>query len=403
MNRWNREGAVCVQAVKRNSIPAAVAGLLIATLWLTIAVNSAHGQETGKVRSAPSRRAVPTETTVPARPAAPLPRRVSAEQGADVEASADDIAFLDRFSTAMSRVARIARPSVVSVQTVMGAAGGRQRQASGSGVIFDSQGHIVTSSHVLQGARQIHVVLADGRRIKAELVGRDPKTDVAVLRINAPNLIPAKFADSSRVEVGNLVLAIGSPFRLSQTVSHGIVSATGRSNLDIEGMEYQNFIQTDASTNPGNSGGALVNTRGQVIGINTAIAGDGNFAGVAFATPSNTVVWAARRIISGQPLVRGYLGISITPLFPEVADRLKLDTAHGVFIEEVVPNGPAAQAGLRAEDVVLEVNGVRVTDSGQLQALIAELPVGERATITIWREGRERKVQVVPGEQPEDL
>lgn len=400
MSLCNREGGVCVQKIKRSTMRAGVAGLFAASVWLSLGSGAVFGQRAEKVRTVPARPTSPARQATPVRPVAPA--GAARQEQADA-ALAEDIALLDRFSAAMSRVARIARPSVVSVQTVMGSAGGRQRQASGSGVIFDSRGHIVTSSHVLQGARQIHVILADGRRVRAELVGRDPKTDVAVLRINATKIIPARFADSSKVEVGNLALAIGSPFRLSQTVSHGIVSATGRSNLDIEGMEYQNFIQTDASTNPGNSGGALVNTRGEVIGINTAIAGDGNFAGVAFATPSNTVVWAARRIISGQPLVRGYLGISITPLFPEVADRLGLGTAQGVFIEEVMPNGPAARSGLRAEDVVLEVNGVRVVDSGQLQALIAELSPGEQASLAIWREGRQQVLEVVPGEQPEEF
>jgi len=315
---------------------------------------------------------------------------------------ADDIAFLDRVSSALSRVARIARPSVVSVQTRIGS-GNRPQRASGSGVVFDSRGHIVTSSHVIEGATQIDAVLADGRRLRAEMVGRDPKTDVAVLRISATKLTPARFADSSRVEVGNLVLAIGSPFRLSQTVSHGIVSATGRTNLDIEGMEYQNFIQTDAPTNPGNSGGALVNTRGEVIGINTAIAGSGNFSGVAFATPSNTVSWAAKRIISGRPLVRGYLGIAITPLFPEVAERIGLGSAQGAFIDSVTPDSPAAKAGLRAEDVIVQLNGAPVGDVGQLQTLIAELTPGSRSTITIWRDGQQRRVEVVAGEQPRDF
>jgi S1-C subfamily serine protease len=316
---------------------------------------------------------------------------------------AEDVAFLNRVSTALSRVAATARPSVVSVQTVISNSGGHQQRASGSGVVFDARGYIVTSAHVLEGSRQVEVMLSDGRRLPGQIVGEDPKTDVAVLRVNASNLTPAKFADSSCVEVGNLVLAIGSPFRLSQTVSHGIVSATGRTNLDIEGMEYQNFIQTDAPTNPGNSGGALVNTRGEVIGINTAIAGSGNFSGVAFATPSNTVAWAARHIISGKPLVRGYMGIGITPVYPEVAERVGLGSAQGAYIEQVTPDGPAARAGLRTEDVVLQLNGAKVCESGQLQTLIAEQTPGARATLTIWRDRQRRKVDIVVGEQPQNL
>lgn len=394
MERWDFGGKTCVKSGRIIWIGSLVFGLGLGTTTGSAWGQQAQREKPAAVRTTPERGPAVPRTAVPTQAVAPA--------GAEAPATAEDFAILDRFSQAVSRVARIARPSVVSVQTVIGSSGGRRRQASGSGVILDARGHIVTSNHVLEGASQIHVVLADGRRVRAELVGSDPKTDVAVLRVNAAKVVPAKFADSSRVEVGNLVLAIGSPFRLSQTVSHGIVSATGRTNLDIEGIEFQNFIQTDASTNPGNSGGALVNTRGEVIGINTAIAGDGNFAGVAFATPSNTVMWAARRIISGQPLVRGYVGIGIRPLFPEVADRLGLSTTQGVFIEEVVPDSPAARGGLRPEDVVLQLNGTQVAESGQLQALIAELTPGERASMTIWRDGQRRKIEVVAGEQPED-
>lgn len=332
---------------------------------------------------------------------APAPARPSAPPAAAVPA--DDIAILDRFSAALNRVARTARPSVVSVQTVTGGPAGRRVQASGSGVIFDARGHVVTSHHVIQGASRINVMLADGREFQAELLGADPKTDVAVLRTGATRVAPARFGDSSRVDVGQLVLAIGSPFRLSQTVSHGIVSATGRADLDIDGMEYQNFIQTDAPTNPGNSGGALVNARGEVIGINTAIAsGSGQFAGVAFATPSNTVVWAARRIISGQPLVRGYLGIAMRPLLPDVAEWAGLLDTDGVVIERVTPNSPAARAGLRAGDIVLQIGSARVIAGAQLRSLIAETPPGSRVIVTTWREGQRVGIEVTLGQQPRE-
>ena len=311
-------------------------------------------------------------------------------------ASAQDELGLDALSNALTRVARTAKPSVVSVQTRTG----RQKSA-GSGVVFDARGHVVTSFHVIDGASQVEVVLADGRKFTAQVVGTDPKTDVAVLRIQATHLTPGRFADSARVEVGNLVLAIGSPFMLSQTVSHGIVSATGRSDVDVTGMVYQNFIQTDAPTNPGNSGGALVNTHGEVIGINTAIATEsGQFSGVAFATPSNTVTWVAKRIISGQPLARGYLGVSIGALASEVAQRLGLIGAEGVLIEQVTPNSPAERAGLRPDDVILQIDGIKVSDRGQFQTLVAELGPGGRTVMTIWRDGRQRTLEVVAGQQP---
>ncbi len=312
---------------------------------------------------------------------------------------AEDVAFLERVSSAFSRVAKIAKPSVVSIRTLTPQGRGHAR-ASGSGVIFDDRGHVVTSYHVIEDASQVDVILADGRRFRATIVGSDERTDVGVLRINATQLAPATFGDSSRVEVGHLVLAIGSPFQLAQTVSSGMVSATGRSDVDIPGMEYHNFIQTDAPTNPGNSGGALVNTRGEVIGINTAIAGSKTFSGVAFATPSNTVVWAARAIISGRPLVRGFLGVAISSISTQAADDLGLNTTEGVLIEEVTPGSPAARAGMMAEDIVTQIDNVRIVDCPQLQTIISELVPGEQSTIHVWRAGRQHRLNVVIGEQP---
>lgn len=303
---------------------------------------------------------------------------------------------LDQFSAALTRLARQARPSVVSVQCRSS-----HEHAAGSGVIFDELGHIVTSNHVVDGAPNVDVVLADGRKFEAKLIGKDPKTDVAVLRIDATGLTPARFADSTRVEVGNLVLAIGSPFMLAQTVSHGIVSATSRSDVDVTGMVYQNFIQTDAPTNPGNSGGALVNTRGEVIGINTAIASEsGQSAGVAFATPSNTVVWAAKGLISGRPLVRGFLGVTVTGVSSDLAKRNALPSTAGVLVQSVTPDSPAARAGLQPQDIVLQIQAVKVCDRGQFQTLVAELPPGARTPMLVWREGQQRNIEVVIGEQP---
>lgn len=400
MNGSNRggkrgRGAVAMAVPLRKDRPGLKAGMIGAGVVLTlmISIQAARGQQA----STETRLSPVNATLTPERHATP-------QSQADILVSAEDLNLLDRVSNALSRVALLARPSVVSVQTVMSQSFDRQRRGSGSGVIIDSRGYIVTSAHVLEEAREVEVTLSDHRRFQADIVGKDPKTDVAVLRISATNLTPIKIADSSSVQVGHLVLAIGNPFRLSQTVSKGIVSATGRANLDIEGMEYQNFIQTDAPTNPGNSGGALVNTRGELIGINTAIAGEsGQFEGVAFATPSNTVMWAARRIIAGRPLVRGYLGVMITPVYPEIASRLGLTSARGAFIQDVLPDGPAGRAGLRAEDIVLQVDNMPVTQSAQFVTLIAELTPGARSVLTVWREGRQQKVEVIVGEQPQQF
>jgi len=365
-----------------------------ALMVLALFASTTLGQ-TARPASPPRQPAPPPAPAVT--PARPAPESVSRR----VE---DDIALLDRISNAMASVARIAKPSVVSIQTLTQSRN-RSMRASGSGVILDTRGHIVTSYHVIENVSQVDVTLADGRRFRATVVGSDPKTDVAVLRINnATNLVPARFGDSSRVEVGHMVLAIGSPFMLAQTVTHGIVSATGRGDLDIEGIDYQSFIQTDAPTNPGNSGGALVNTRGEVIGINTAIAtGSGQFSGVAFATPSNTVLWAARGLISGRPLVRGYLGVAIRSLPSELATRYGLTSTEGVVIDDVTPDSPAQRAGLRRDDIILEIDGKSVIDRAQFRMMIAELPPGSRHTLTILRGGERRNLSVTLAQQPDDF
>ena len=306
--------------------------------------------------------AVSFHADVPGRLAYALERgRLRADREHLDELNSADVAALEQISHAFGVVARVVKPSVVNVEaraaldypedeirrlfTNRGLPIPLNR-GTGSGIILDEQGHIVTNNHVVSGAEVLDVTLADGRVFRAEPVGADPKTDIAVIKINADRLHPARIGDSDRVEVGNLVLAIGSPFRLGHSVSHGIISAVGRANVTV-GIDYQNWFQTDAPINPGNSGGPLINTRGEVIGINTAIATDsGGHQGVGFAIPSNTVARIAEQLKTGEEIKRGYLGVGIQPVPPKWADAYGLEEPGGVFINGVGENTPAAEAGL---------------------------------------------------------
>ncbi|MEE8170397.1 MAG: trypsin-like peptidase domain-containing protein, partial [Phycisphaerae bacterium] len=245
--------------------------------------------------------------------------------------------------------------------------------------------------------------LPDGRQFDAEVVGTDRMTDVALLKIDGDRLHPADFGDSDNVDVGHVVLAIGSPFRFNQTVSHGIISAKGRTEVPLN-IDYQDFIQTDAPINPGNSGGPLVNTRGQVIGIITAIATEsGAYAGVGFATPSNRVVRIANLLKSGQRIERGYLGVEIRDtieLGEEKREQLRLGGREGVYVGDVRPNHPADRGGLAFDDVVLKVDGSDVGSVIRLQDLIAETKPGAELAFLVWRDGRRRKLTITVGAQP---
>jgi serine protease Do len=275
-----------------------------------------------------------------------------------------------------------------------------REQSLGSGVIVTSDGTIVTNNHVIDGATDIKVYMKDNREFQAKLIGTDPKSDVAILKINATDLPTLPLGDSSKMQVGDIVLAIGEPFGLQSTATMGIVSATGRGGLGIE--NYENFIQTDASINPGNSGGALIDLHGNLIGINTAIlSGSGGNQGVGFAIPINDVRNVMDQIVQHGKVIRGYLGVHIQDVSPELAQQFGLHQGGGVLIGDVSSDTPAAKAGLKKGDVVLAVNGQKVDAANQLQNQISQMPPGSSVKLTIWRDGKSQDVTVNLGELPE--
>lgn len=271
----------------------------------------------------------------------------------------------------------------------------RVERSLGSGVIVDAQkGLVLTNNHVIQNAEDIKVTLADGRTLAGELVGTDPETDIAVLRVPAKGLSALPLADSSRLRVGDFVVAIGNPFGLGQTVTSGIVSALGRSGL--RGVGVQNFIQTDASINPGNSGGALVNLRGELIGINTAIfTPSGGNVGIGFAVPADLVQEVMRQLVQFGEVKRGSLGVEAQDISEEMAGVLGVKRQGGVVLARVLANSPAATAGLRVGDVITALNGKTIGSVQELVNAEALLPVGSRVTVRIVRDGKALDVPTV--------
>lgn len=270
----------------------------------------------------------------------------------------------------------------------------REVKSLGSGVIIDAvAGHIVTNHHVVEGADEISITLHDGRQLEAKIIGSDPEADVAILQVENDNLTSIPFADSSKLRVGDFAVAIGNPFGLGQTVTSGIVSALGRTGLGIEG--YEDFIQTDASINPGNSGGALVNLRGELIGINTAIlAGGGSKGnvGIGFAIPINMVRQLTDQLIEFGEVRRGMLGVIMQNLTPELAGAFGLDVHQGVVISQVIEDSAASRAGLKAGDVVASINGVPVKSASAMRNMVGLMRVGTEMDITVIRDGKEKKL-----------
>jgi serine protease Do/serine protease DegQ len=266
------------------------------------------------------------------------------------------------------------------------------RLAAGSGVIVDPvKGYVLTNHHVIQGAQEVVVTLKDQRQLQARVVGSDAGTDIALLQVEAANLKALAFGDSEALRVGDYVLAIGNPFGLGQTVTSGIVSALGRTGLNIEG--YEDFIQTDAAINPGNSGGALVNLRGELIGINSAIIGpSGGNVGIGFAVPSNMARAVMAQLIKYGEMRRGRFGATSQDLTPDLAKALGLSVSEGVVIVEVASGGPAARGGLRRGDVVTHVNGHKVRSSADLRNQIGLLAPGEPVELRIVRDGQTRTI-----------
>jgi serine protease Do len=373
----------------------------------------------------------------------PLAERPTMAMAAETGAKAEVIAKaaeplppispeVDRLSAAFREAAKRVKPAVVAVttsQTVTAPAspfgdsgddflrrffgqepGGRQsgkgptrkfqRQGLGSGIIVDPDGYILTNNHVVEEAQEISVHLADGREFKAKVVGADPPTDIAVIKIKADNLPVAQLGDSEKAEVGDWVIAIGAPFNLEATVTAGIISATGRSNVGI--AEYEQFLQTDAAINPGNSGGPLINMRGQVIGVNTAIASrSGGNAGVGFAVPSNLAREVMKRIRETGHVTRGWLGVGIQRLTPELADSMKLKVDQGALISQVMAGGPAEKAGIKAGDVILEFAGKPVKTPSELQNTVAWAAPGTKADLLILRGGKRQTLRVTVEKRPQ--
>jgi len=270
----------------------------------------------------------------------------------------------------------------------------RREQAAGSGVIIDAaRGHILTNHHVIRNAEQVIVTLKDRRQFQARVIGSDPGTDVAVLQIEARDLSALRFGDSDQLAVGDYVMAVGNPFGIGQTVTSGIVSALGRSGLSPEG--YEDFIQTDASINPGNSGGALVNLRGELIGINTAIIGPaGGNVGIGFAVPANMARAILTQIVKFGEVRRGRLGIEMLDLTAEVARKLGVATLEGVVIAAVQPGSPADKAGLRERDIVVALNGRPVLTAAELRARLGLTPIGEDVELRVLRGSETRTLRV---------
>jgi serine protease Do len=272
------------------------------------------------------------------------------------------------------------------------------QEGLGSGVIVSADGYILTNNHVVQGADTIKVSLNDGRELTAKVVGTDPQTDLAVVKVDAKDLPAITFADSERVEVGDRVLAVGNPFGVGQTVTSGMVSGLGRATM---GLDYEDFIQTDAAINPGNSGGALVDAEGRLIGVNTAILSrSGGSQGIGFAIPANLARNVMEQLASGGKVVRGYLGVSIQDVTPALAAEFKLKAHEGALVGEVVPGGPAAKAGLQDGDVIKELGGKAVTDARHLKLTVANFAPGASVPAVVLRDGQTIKVDLKVGERP---
>lgn len=277
------------------------------------------------------------------------------------------------------------------------------RTGAGSGVIIDADmGYVLTNHHVIADATTVTVTLADRREIEAEILGSDEGTDIALLRIDADNLTALELGDSDSLEVGDFVLAIGNPFGLGQTVTSGIVSALGRSGINVEG--YEDFIQTDASINPGNSGGALIDLNGQLVGINSAIiAPSGGNVGIGFAVPTNMAEQVILQVIEYGEVRRGRLGVTIGDVTPEVAEVLELNVDRGAYIREVTPNSAAEAAGLQPGDVIIELNGDPIDDFLDLRNRIGLIRLGSTVDIVYVRDGERASVAATIGDNPDSL
>jgi S1-C subfamily serine protease len=315
----------------------------------------------------------------------------------------DDAALLDAYSQAVIGAVERVAPAVVKIDVRQRLVGGRRNQpmevgGSGSGFIFTPDGLILTNSHVVHGASSIEITLADARRLRADLVGEDPDTDLAVVRIQAPDLVAAPLGDSSKLRPGQLVIAIGNPLGFQATVTSGVVSALGRSLRNRSGRMMDNIVQTDAALNPGNSGGPLVNSRGEVVGVNTAVIMPAQ--GIAFAVAINTAKFTAGRLIRDGRIRRGYLGVAgqTVELHPRLVRAYSLTSNSGVLIMSVEPQSPAYATGLRERDIIISLGGQSVSGVDDLQRLLADRPIGLPLPMVVIRGTERREFAIVPAE-----
>jgi serine protease Do len=277
-----------------------------------------------------------------------------------------------------------------------------KEQSLGSGVIVSSDGYIITNNHVVEKSDEIKVTLLDKRMFKGRIIGADPKTDIAIVKIDAANLPTIPWGDSEKLQVGEFVLAIGNPYGLSHTVTMGIISAVGRANVGI--ADYEDFIQTDAAINPGNSGGPLVNIRGELIGINTAIfSRTGGYQGIGFAVPTNMVRPLMSQLIQKGKIIRGWLGVTIQEMTPEIAQKFGLEKSRGALVSDVTKGSPAEKAGILRGDIVIEFNRKEVKDVASLRNMVSQSKVGSDVLIKILRSGKEYTVRLVVAELPREV
>ena len=333
-----------------------------------------------------------------AAPAFPLAAQGAEPAGLSPNAS-DGLRLLEEMQSVITELAEAAKPSVVSLFPVNMSGNRRElpqervpnAPGSGAGVIITPDGHIITNNHVVGDATEIEVRLSDKSKLIAQVVGKDPDTDLAVLKVTTDHPLPnAKFGDSSAVRVGQWVLAVGNPFGLERTVTLGVVSGIGRENVNLS--RYENFIQTDASINPGNSGGPLFNLRGEIIGINTAII---NFAqGIGFAIPSNMAKQVLQQLVEQGRVVRGWLGVGIQPLTPELARKFGVTEQEGVLVNEVFEKDPAAAAGIKPGDVITRIEGSVIDSPNRLSRIVAGLLPGSNAKVELVRNQQRMVVEV---------
>lgn len=278
---------------------------------------------------------------------------------------------------------------------------GKTEIAKGSGFIVSKDGYIITNNHVVKGASKVTVTLNDGKKLEAKIIGRDPKTDIAVIKIEGSNFSSLELGDSDSIDIGEWVIAIGNPFGLDASVTVGVVSAKGRNQLNI--TDFEDFIQTDAAINPGNSGGPLIDVDGKVIGINTAIvSGSGGYMGVGFAVPSNMAKNVVKQLIEKGEVIRGYIGVTMQPVDEDLAASFGLKSQDGALASDIIKDSPAEKAGLKQGDIILSYNGITVKNISSLRNAISQMAPGTEVSLIITRDGKQIPIKVIIGNYPLD-